>query len=900
VTSVISAQNLRKEMSWRRQIAKIGTLFHRRKPADDLAEEIRAHLAMEEQENREAGMPREEARYAALRRFGNVTQTQERSREMWKWLWLETLLQDLRYGLRQLRRNPGFTAIVVVTLALGIGANTAIFGMVNAVLLRPLPFASPHELVSVFQTRPQDGIPFDGFSYPNFDECRKQAGIFSEMAGYQAHDLTLTGAGQPTIVHTVVVTAEIFSLLEAQPLAGRVFLSKDGVRGAAPVVLLSENLWRGRFGADPNMIGKPITLDQRPFTVVGVMPAAFQFPLRSEAEDVWIPLAQDPLFSKWMARTGGHWLNVIARLWPGVSMAQAQAAMDTMALRLAREYPSDNAGWKVGIKPLQEQIVGPVKPALLILLGAVGLVLLIACVNIANLLLARATARTQEMAVRMAIGAGRVRILRQLLTESALLGLMGGIAGTVLAFWCVQSLKSLLPPGLPRVHAIRVDGGVLLFALALSVTAGLIFGLAPALAAVRAGIRTSLEEGAARSGESGGRRRFRGVLVAAEFALAVVLLVGAGLLIRSFTAMMNVDPGFNPRRVVKAEISLPQFQYSTPEQWNAFADESLRRIQAEPGMQDSALAIPLPIADGFVNLGFDIPGQPALAPGASRAADYASVSPGYFHVMQIPLLRGRAFGRQDSPSAPPVTIISQEFARRFSPDRDPIGEELEFAFPPNGKITRRIVGMVGDVRDVSLSQQPGPMMYVPYAQAPFWGEIVVVRSSLSTAGVAASVRRVVHEIDKDLPVTDIAALPDAMDSQASVAQPRFRTLLLGLFAALALVLAAVGIFGVMSYSVSRRTNEMGLRMALGATPSGVLRLLLVESTKLVLAGLLVGIPAALLLTRFLAGLLYGVKPTDPLTFIAVTLLLIGVALVACYVPARRAAKVDPMIALRYE
>ena len=887
-------------MNWRRHLAKIGALFRRRNLADEIDEEVRIHLEMEAQENRERGMPPEEARYAALRRFGNVTQSQEQSHETWGWPWFETLLQDLRYGLRQLRHNPGSTAVVIATLALGIGANTAIFSMVNAVLLRPLPFANPHELVSVFESRPQDGIAFDGFSYPNFRECRKQESVFSEMAGYQAHDLTLTGKGQPTIVHTVVVTAEIFRLLEARPLAGRVFFSKDGLRGAAPVAVLSENLWRSRFGADPNMIGKPVTLDQRSFTIVGIMPAAFHFPLRSETEDVWIPLVQDPLFSKWMPRTGGHWLNVVARRRPGVSMAQAQAAMDTMALRLAREYPSDNAGWKVEIESLQQQIVGPVKPALLILLAAVGLVLLIACANIANLLLARATARTQEMAVRMAIGAGRSRILRQLLTESALLGLIGGIAGILLAFWGVESLKSLLPPGLPLVHAIRVDGGVLLFALALSLAASLVFGIAPAFAAARAGFQSGLEEGAPRSGESGARRRFRGLLVAAEFALAVVLLVGAGLLIRSFTAMMNVNPGFNPRRVVTAEIDLPQFQYSTPEQWNAFANESLRRIQAEPGMQDSALGIPLPIADGFVNLGFDIPGQPALAPGATRSADYAAISPGYFHVMQIPLLRGRGFGREDSPSTAPVTVISQEFARRFFPNQDPIGRQLEFGFPTNGKASRRIVGVVGNVRDVSLSQQPGPMMYVPFAQAPFWGEVVVVRSSLGTADVAASIRRVVHDIDKNLPITDIASLPDAIDSQASVAQPRFRTLLLGLFAALALVLAAVGIFGVMSYTVSCRTHEIGIRMALGATPSGVLRLLLVEATGLVFAGLVIGVPLALLLTRYLGGLLYGVEPSDPLTFIAVSLILIAVALLACFIPARRAAKVDPMVALRYE
>jgi len=813
---------------------------------------------------------------------------------------MSTIIQDLKYGFRMLARNPGFTAVAVLTLALGIGANTAIFSVVDAILLRPLPFANPGRLVSVFESRPQDGVAFDGLSYPNFDETRKQNAVFSEMAGQQAHDLTLTGTGQPTIVHTIVVTPEIFSLLGAHPLVGRVFLPKDGLRGAAPVVVLSENLWRSRFGADPNMIGKSVTLDQRPFTVVGIMPAAFHFPLRSEAEDVWIPLVQDPLFGGWMSRPGGHWLSVIARLRPGVSMEQAQAAMNTMAVRLARLYPKANAGWKLNIEPLQKQIVGSAKPALLILLAAVGLVLLIACANIANLLLARATARSREMAIRTAMGAGRSRIARQLLTESALLGLLGGVAGILLAFWGVEGLKSLLPPGLPRAHAIQVDGGVLIFALALSAVASFIFGLAPALAAARSGVRTSLEEGAARSGESGGRRRMRGLLVAAEIALAVVLLAGAGLLIRSFRAIMSVDPGFNPQHVVVAEVSLPQFQYSTPEQWTTFSNESLAKIQAEPGMQDSALAVPLPIADGFVNLAFKIPGHPVLTPGISRSADYASVSTGYFHVMQIPLLRGRFFSRQDSPTGPRVAIISQEFARRFFPNQDPIGRQLEFGFPFSGNVAREIVGVVGDVRDVALSQRPGPMMYVPFAQAPFWGEGIVVRSSLGTAAAAASIRRVVRGIDKNLPVTDIARLPDAIDAQASVAQPRFRTLLLALFGAVALLLAAVGIFGVTGYSVSRRTHEIGVRMALGASPASVLRMVLAESAKLIFAGLAVGIPAALFLTRFMSSVLYGVKSTDPLTFVAVSLVLIAVAFLACYFPARRATRVDPMEALRYE
>ncbi|TAM78782.1 MAG: ABC transporter permease [Acidobacteria bacterium] len=879
---------------------RLRSLFRKKRVEDELSDELRFHLEKLVEENVAKGMSAEEARYAALREFGGVERMKEECRDSWGVRFVSELGQDIHYGLRQLRRNPGFTVVAVLTLALGIGANTAIFSVVDAVLLKPLPYADPGRLVSVFESNTQRGIAADAFSYPIFTELRNQNSAFSEIAGTNAHDLTLTGAGEPTIVHTIVVTPEIFTLLGERPLAGRVFSAKDGVRGAAPVVVLSENLWRSHFGADPGILGKAINLDMRAFTVVGVMPADFRYPIRSENEDVWIPAIQDPLFSTFMPDPQGRFLITVARLHPGISISQAQAAMDEASIALARKYPKANAGWKIQLEPLQKGITGAAKPALLVLLGAVGLVLLIACANLANLLLARATVRTQEMAVRLAMGAGRRRILQQLLTESALLGFFGGLAGILLAYWGVRSLKALLPPGLPRAESISVDGGVLLFALALSVAASLIFGLAPALAASRSSFRTSLEEGAARAGESGGRRRLRSLLVAAEVALAVVLLVGAGLLIRSFMAMMNVNPGFNPQRVVTAEISLPRYQYSTPAQWTAFSNESLERILAAPGLNDSALVVPLPIATNSAIFPFSIPDHPAPAPGTSRQAHYAAISPGYFHVMEIPLLRGRLFSRQDAPSTPRVAIISQAFARRYFPNEDPIGQRLVFGFPPNDVVSRQIVGIAGDIRDVALSQQPGPMMYVPYAQAPFWGEIVVVRSSLGTAAVAGSIRRVVSGIDKNLPVTDTASLPQAMDSQASVAQPRFRTLLMGLFGMLALTLASVGIFGVMSYSVSRRTHEIGIRMALGATPPGVLRLLLAESARLVIAGLAVGIPAALLLTRFLAGMLYGVKPADPLTFIAVSIILVAVALLACYIPARRAAKVDPMVALRYE
>ena len=864
----------------------------------DLEEEIREHIEIETRDNIERGMPAGEARRAALRKFGNVTRVKEDTREVWSAVWLEQLWQDIRYALRMLRKSPGFTAVAVLTLALGIGANTAIFSVVYAVLLRPLPFADPGQLVRVFDSNPHDQVEFDGLSYVDFEECRKQNHAFTDMAANQAHELTLTGAGEPSVLATNVVTPEIFSVLGVKPLAGRTFLPEDGERGAAPVVILSENLWRSRFGADPDLVGRSINLDKRPFTVVGIMPAGFRSLLFTPREDIWIPLAQDPLFGSWMSRPVGHWMRVIARLRPGVSLAQAQAEMDAMSARLAKESPAQDSGWAIHVEPLRQDIVGDAGPALLVLLGAVGLVLLIACVNIANLLLSRASSRAREIAVRIALGAGRKRIIRQLLTESAVLGLLGGLTGILLAYWGVHSLITLLPADLPRAQTIRVDGAVLAFALLLSVAASFVFGLAPSVFAADSSLQTGLKEAAGRSGESGGQRRARGFLAVAEIALAMVLLVAAGLLLRSFAMLTSVNPGFNAEHLVKADISLPQFEYSSPEQWTSFSNELLARVHSEPGLQDSALAAPLPLDEGNVNLGFEIAGNPPLPPGLNLTADFTSVSPDYFRVMEIPLLRGRFFSEQDSASAPRVTVISEMMARRYFPNQDPLGRQLKFGFRPDDDVAREIVGIVGDVRDVSLSQNPGPMMYVPFAQAPFWGGQMVVRSSLSTSSVAASIRAATHEIDKDLPVTDIETLPEALD--ASVAQPRFRTLLIGLFGGIALLLAAVGIFGVISYSVSRRTHEIGIRMALGATPKHVMRMVLGESAKLVLLGLALGVPAALGLTRFLSTLLFGVHPADPLTFLGVALLLTVVALIASYVPARRAMRVDPLVALRYE
>jgi predicted permease len=872
--------------------------FARRERQEDISEELRFHIEQQTSANISAGMSPENARRQAVLQFGAVESVKEYCREQRSGFWLEIFWADARYALRVMRKNPGFAAIAILTLALGIGANTAIFSVVYAVLLQPLPYANPNQLVAVFDTKPQEGVEKTGTSYTNFEEWRAQNTVFSEMAGNQGHDLTVTGRGEPFVAVTGVVTPEVFAVLAATPLAGRTFVPDDGTRGAAPVVILSENLWRSRFSADPNIVGSAISLDKRLFTVVGIMPADFCTPLQARKQDIWLPLVNDPLFSSWMARRGGHWLVVLARLKPGVSIAQAQAEMSAISARQAKENPAENEGWTVRIVPLQSELVGDVKPALLVLLGAVALVLLIACANIANLLLARATSRAKEMSVRIALGAGRGRIVRQLLTESAALGLLGGAAGILIAYWGVHSLRSLLPADMPKANPIQVDGYVLGFALLLSVAASFVFGLAPALLAAGSDLQKTLREGAGRAGAGGGRQSMRTFLAAAEIAVAMVLLVGAGLLVRSFIMLTSVSPGFNAQHLMKAEVQLPRFEYSTPQQWNAFAEDLLARIQAEPGMRDSAIAIPLPLAHNNVNLGFEIEGLAAPQSSQARTADYVAATLEYFHVMGIPLLQGREFSREDVASNPRVTIISATMARVDFPNQNPIGKRIVFGFPPDAGSPREIVGVVGDVRDVALKQVPAAMMYVPYAQAPFWGAVVVIRSSLSVAAVADAVRRDAAAIDKDLPVTDIAAMPEAVD--ATVAQPRFQTMLLCLFGALSLVLSAVGIYGVISYSVIQRTHEIGIRMSLGAQPRQVLRLVMGQGLKLALCGIVIGAAAAFALTHLMLSLLFGVSPADPLTFTGVAILLVAVALAACYVPARRAMRVDPMTALRYE
>jgi predicted permease len=873
-----------------------GTLVHRRRSESEMAAEFRFHVEARADDLAQSGIPREEALRRARVEFGGMEGIKEECREATGASVYATLAQDLRFGLRLLRKSPGFATAAALTLALGVGANTAIFSVVYAVLLRPLPYTDPDQLVTAFQTRLQDGVKMTGSSFLDLEEWRQQSHAFTELAGVQRHDLTLTGRGEPDVVDTAVVTPEVFSLLEARPLAGRALVPPDGRPGAEPVVVLSEALWRTRFGSDPGVVGTSVTLDQRPFTIVGVMPAGFRVPAFVQRQQIWIPLAQDPLFGSWMPRRGGHWLRVVGRLKPGTSVAQAQAEMDAIAERLGREHP-ENAGWAIRVAPLQQALVADARSALLVLLGAVGLVLLIAVGNIANLLLARATSRAREIAIRQAVGASRGRIVRQLLTESAVLGGLGAIGGILLAYWGVQLLASLLPPEVPRFGEIRVDGWVLGFALVLSVAASLVFGLAPAVFAAGSKPQAGLREDA-RSGGSGRRQRVRRVLAAAQTALAVVLVVGAGLLLRSLDALTSVNPGFSTEHVLKASVSLPQYQYTTPQQWAAFLSTLLERVKARPGLQQSALAVPLPIAEGYVNLGFDVVGGPPPPPGAASTADYVSVSPGYFRVMGIPLLRGRSFAPEDMVEAPRVAIVNQALARVYFPGQDPIGRRLVFGFPPDPGVEREIVGVVGDVRDVALHQDPGPMMYVPVAQAPFWGAAVVVKTSLPPSAVFPEIRQVVKGIDKNLPVTDAAALADAVES--SVAQPRFRAWLVSLFGIVALLLATAGIFGVVAYAVACRTHEIGVRITLGASPGAIRRMVVRENLGIALSGLAVGSVAALVLAQVLASELYGVGARDPLAFGASVLLVLAAALAAAYVPARRATRVDPVTALRCE
>ncbi|HEY6929635.1 MAG TPA: ABC transporter permease, partial [Thermoanaerobaculia bacterium] len=791
-------------------------------------------------------------------------------------------------------KNPGFTAIVLTTIALGIGANTAIFSVVNAVLLRPLPYARPERIVAVYQANPSHGITSNGVSYLNYSDWAAQARSFEGLGAIRMHDFTLTGEGEPALVAAGTVTSNVFGLLGSTPLIGRGLIPSDDAPDAPPVAILTEKLWRERFGSNPAVVGRTVNLDLRPFTIVGVMPALFKTPPNVPPAELWTPLSKDPVFEDLRQRRGGHYLTIVGRLKDGVPIAQAHAELETVAQGLASQYPKENEGWGVRLVPLSESFVAGVRTALLLLLGAVGFVFLIACANVANLLLARTSGRGREFAIRTALGAGRATLVRQLLTEYLLLGLLGGALGLLLAYAAMGVLRAWLPADLPRIGEIEIDGGVLRFSLIASLLSAVVFGLAPALQASGGGLWAALREGAA-AGESGGKKRLRNLIVGAETAFAFVLLVGAGLLARSFARLQNVPLGFDPSHVLTAGMSLPRAQYSKPDQWIGFYTTLVQRLESEPGVESVAASLPLPLYGSGLNFGFQIEGR-AETPGSDLSANYTSLTPSYFPLLRIRLLRGRLFTLQDSAQSPGVCIISETFAKMHFPNMDPIGHRLVFGFKES--VSHEIVGVVADVRRDGLGVVSRPEMYVPFLQEPFWAAYVVVRTRGDPTRLAPAVRNEVHALDPTLPVESVQPMSQMVSD--SIAEPRFRTRLLGFFGILALMLAIIGIYGVISYSVGRRTREVGLRMALGAARRDVMRLVLTEGLVLTGAGLAAGAVGAAALTRYLASLLFDVGQLDPATYAVAALALVGAGLLASWLPARRATRVDPIRALREE
>ncbi|HKQ93853.1 MAG TPA: ABC transporter permease [Blastocatellia bacterium] len=803
---------------------------------------------------------------------------------------MRTFWKDLRYGARMLLKNPGFTSIAVITLALGIGANAAIFSVVNAVLLRPLPFKEPERLIMIRETKiPQ--FPEFSVSPGNFLDWKRRNTVFERLVAVRTPSFNLIGTGDPEQLSGMRVTDGFFAMLGAKPELGREFRPEEDQPGRDNVVILSHGLWQRRFGGDPKIIDQTITLSGRIYTVIGVMPVTFSFGGSETA--LWAPMGFTPDDAQ---NHGGHFLSAIGQLKPGATIEQARSEMSAIAGQLAQEFPDANAGWNVKLLPLQEFIVRSVETALLVLLGAVAFVLLIACANVANLLLARAAGREKEIAIRTALGAGRARIVRQLLTESALLALTGGVAGLLLAKWGTDLLLKLAPQNLPRMSGVSLDGRVLAFTAAVTLLTGLIFGLVPALQASKPNLTETMKDAGGRGSTEGGRRQFvRGSLVVLEMASALLLLVGAGLLIKSFWRLQRIDPGFNANNALTASVTLPSRKYPEENQQSAFFQQLLEKVRALPGVQAAGASNVVPLGGDYV-LGFVIEGRPPLPPGAGQSTNYYAVSADYFKAMGIPLLRGRVFTEQDTRNSTRVAVISDSMAKRMFPNEDPIGKRIHVTNGPT--VFREIVGIVGDVKHYGLDQDTTLQTYEPYTQQPFSFMTLVVRTAGDPTNLTSAIRNQILSIDKEQPVSGIRTLEQRVST--SIAQQRFSMLLLGVFAAVAMVLAAVGIYGVLSYAAAQRTHEIGIRMALGARAGNVLKMVIGQGMKLALAGVALGSGAALALTQLMKRLLFGVTAADPMTYVVIALSLSLVALFACWIPARRAAKVDPMVALRVE
>jgi len=809
---------------------------------------------------------------------------------------MQTLLRDFRHAMRQWLKNPGFTAVAVITLALGIGANTAIFSVVNAILLRPLPYKDDSRLVVMLHKGRNPVAP------ANFIDWRSQNHVFERMGAAEYWTPNLTGTDNPEKLWALHVTPDIFPILGVQPLLGRVFLPEEQEAGKEREVVLSYPLWQSHFGGDANVLGRSVVLSGEKYTVVGVMPREFKFaPFWATKTELWAPLA---LGARLTDRGGGS-LRVFARLKPGVTLTNAQAEMTAITSRLEGEFPGTNQDLKV--VSLREKVVGNIRSALLVLLGAVAFVLLIACANVSHMLLARATTRQKEIALRSALGARRLDLFRQFLIESLLLALIGGALGLWLALCGVRFLLALGPADLPRVETVGVDGHALLFALITTLSAGLAFGMAPALRATGVNLSDALKEGERGSSEGLRRNRLRSLLVGSEFALAVVLLAGAGLMVRTFLALRHVDPGFDPHNLLSMVVGVAGTEEEAAGHTGNFYQQVLQRVNAVPGVQFASAINHLPLAGDDWGWPFHIEGRPLVPPGEGPVATYRVVFPGYFRAMHIPILRGRDLAEGDGLQAPGVVVINDYLARRYWPGEVPIGKRITFDDPAKNPSWLTVVGVVKNTVRSNWVSPAEEEVFLPWLQnrgyletpaSPFAYLTLVVRTTRDPATLAPSIRRAIHSLDSNVPISEVQTMDRVV--AAATGQSRFYLILLGVFATVALVLAGVGIYGVMSYSVSRRRHEIGIRMTLGAQGQDVLKLVVFDGMVLALAGVVAGVTGALVLTRLMAGLLYGTEPTDPATFIAVVLVLIGVAVAASYLPARRAIKVDPMTAMRYE
>ncbi|MFL6260968.1 MAG: ADOP family duplicated permease [Thermoanaerobaculia bacterium] len=870
--------------------------------AADVEEELAFHLDRVAEELIADGWPREEARVEARRRFGDLEKTREvcraldasKERQM-KWMErLAELGQDLRFAGRQLWKSPGFTLVAVLTLALGIGATTAIFSVVYGVLLRPLPFEEPGRLVRPYFVDPA-GETHGAFSPPNFLDFKAASRTLAGLTSVENGTLNLSGGGsQPERLQAALVGANFFKVLGIPPLKGRTFAPGEDRPGAPRVAVVSEKLWRQRFGSDPGLVGRSLTLDGQPYAVIGILRKGAQLP---SAADVWVP----KVFSaQELKQRGAVYFAAIGRLAPGATLRQARAEADVLGHRLATQYPKANASYfqTMTVDSLEERMLGDTRKPLMILLGAVGFVLLIACVNVANLLLVRAAAREGEIVIRAALGAGRGRIVRQLLTESLVLALAGGAAGVALASWITRTLVALGPRGIPRLEQARVDGTALLFALGISLLAGVLFGLAPALQTSRTDLSGVIREGT--RGSKGRGTRARGLLVVVEMALAVVLLAGAGLLIRSFSRLQNVDPGFRAGHVLTFKVTLPQGKYPDDPRVRAFTSALLERAAALPGVTAAgATAFGLPLSGEDESLTFTVAGRPPAPPGKEESIRIATVTPGYFKLLGIRVARGREFLPQDRDGGQPVVMINEAAARQFFPGEEPLRKRVEIGWRVNGvPHGGEIVGIVADFKQDALQREVEPQLFMPYDQAPVEALSVVLRSSGDPGALAPEIRPVVHALDPDLPVYELQPLAESV--AGSTSQSRFYMLLLGGFAVIALLLAAVGIYGVIAYAVRQRTQEIGIRMALGASRDKVLRMVVGQGMILALVGAVAGLLGALVATRGMRSLLFEVSASDPATYTGVALVLVAVAAVAAYLPARRAARTEPNLALRGE